>query len=151
MCAPWRFRSARASAHSDQSSLRAQWAAKDARFLHADNKDGAAQASVSLLGAQAILSVLSWCASFQFSNQPYLLANLTKLTFIPFNISFISFSRSSFLAICCVWYLPTFIVMKPLNGRSTTITPRPANIATPTWQNIRVQTEMIIVPSLKCT
>ena len=39
MCAQRRFRSAWASAQSDQSSLCAQWVAKDPSFLHADSKD----------------------------------------------------------------------------------------------------------------
>ena len=34
-----RLRSAWASARSDQSSLCAQWVAKDQRFLHADSED----------------------------------------------------------------------------------------------------------------
>ena len=37
-CAQWRFRSAWASAQSDQSSLWAQWVAKGPNFLHADSK-----------------------------------------------------------------------------------------------------------------
>ena len=36
---PARFRSARASAQFDHSSLCAQWVAKDPSFLHADSKD----------------------------------------------------------------------------------------------------------------
>ena len=39
LCAQRRLRSAWASAQSDQSSLCAQWVAKDPSFLHADNKD----------------------------------------------------------------------------------------------------------------
>ena len=39
MCAQRRLRSAWASALSDQSSLCAQWVAKDPSFLHADSKD----------------------------------------------------------------------------------------------------------------
>ena len=39
VCTQRRLRSAWASAQSDQSSLCAQWAAKDPRFLHADSED----------------------------------------------------------------------------------------------------------------
>ena len=39
LCARWRLRSAWASTKSDQSSLCAQWVAKDPRFLHADTED----------------------------------------------------------------------------------------------------------------
>ena len=39
MCAQQRHRSAWASAQSDQSSLCAQWVAKDSSFLHVDNED----------------------------------------------------------------------------------------------------------------
>ena len=39
MCTQRRLRSAWASAQSDQSSLCAQWVAKDPSFLHADSKD----------------------------------------------------------------------------------------------------------------
>ena len=39
VCAQRRLRSAWASAQSDQSSLCAQWVAKDPWFLHADSKD----------------------------------------------------------------------------------------------------------------
>ena len=39
LCAQRRLRSAWASAQSDQSSLRAQWVAKDPSFLHADSED----------------------------------------------------------------------------------------------------------------
>ena len=39
MCAQRRLGSAWASAQSDQSSLCAQWVAKDPSFLHADSED----------------------------------------------------------------------------------------------------------------
>ena len=39
VCTQRRLRSAWASAQSDQSSLCAQWVAKDPRFLHADSED----------------------------------------------------------------------------------------------------------------
>ena len=39
VCAQRRLRSAWASAQSDQSSLCAQWVAKDPSFLHADSED----------------------------------------------------------------------------------------------------------------
>ena len=39
MCAQHRLRSAWASVQSDQSSLCAQWVAKDLNFFHADSKD----------------------------------------------------------------------------------------------------------------
>ena len=39
VCTQRRLRSAWASAQSDQSSLCAQWVAKDQRFLHADSED----------------------------------------------------------------------------------------------------------------
>ena len=58
MCAQRRLRSAWASAQSDQSSLCAQWVAKDPSFLHADSED-----SESSLGAHATLLVLSCCSS----------------------------------------------------------------------------------------
>ena len=52
VCAQRRLRSAWASAQSDQSSLCAQWVAKDPSFLHADSKDwldwADAQADLSL-------------------------------------------------------------------------------------------------------
>ena len=38
-CAQRRLRSAWASAQSDQSSLCAQWIAKDSSFIHADSED----------------------------------------------------------------------------------------------------------------
>ena len=38
-CAPSELRSAWASAESDQSSLCAQWVAKEPNFLHAESKD----------------------------------------------------------------------------------------------------------------
>ena len=57
LCTQRRLRSARASAQSDQeSSLCAQWVAKDPSFLHADSKDwpdwADAQAYLSLRWAQ---------------------------------------------------------------------------------------------------
>ena len=61
--AQWRLRSARASAQSDQSSVCAQWVAKDPRFLHADSEDsdqilirlgGCPGWSESLLGTQSL-------------------------------------------------------------------------------------------------
>ena len=39
LCAQRRLRSAWASTQSDQSSLCAQWVAKNPSFLHADNED----------------------------------------------------------------------------------------------------------------
>ena len=59
-------RSKTKSAQSNQSSLCAQWEAKDLRFRHADNEDWSDWCwwSESLLGAQAILLVLSCCSSF---------------------------------------------------------------------------------------
>ena len=52
MCAQRRLRPAWASAQSDQSSLCAQWVAKDPSFLHADSEDWSdwadAQADLSL-------------------------------------------------------------------------------------------------------
>ena len=54
MCAQSRLRSAWASTQFDQSSLCAQWVAKDPNFLHADSKN-------SLLGEHITVLVLS-CA-----------------------------------------------------------------------------------------
>ena len=57
-----------------ESSLCAQWVAKDPSFLHAyceDRSDQAdAQADLSSQGAHAILLVLSWGSSFLFSDIP---------------------------------------------------------------------------------
>ena len=39
LCTQWRLRSAWASAQSDQSSLLAQWIAKDVRLLHVPSED----------------------------------------------------------------------------------------------------------------
>ena len=82
-CTQPRLRSACASTQSDQSSLCAQWVAKDPSFLHADSEEkhtlwvlsdqpghlsdqtGRYQGwSVSSLGAHAILLVLSWGSSY---------------------------------------------------------------------------------------
>ena len=57
LCAQRRLRSAWASAQSDQSSLCAQWVAKDPSFLHADSEDWSDRAD-----AQADLS-LRWAHS----------------------------------------------------------------------------------------
>ena len=62
--APSKDRSAWASAQSDQSSLSAQWVARDARFLHADSEDSDQTGlmpswSESSLVAQVMLLVLS--------------------------------------------------------------------------------------------
>ena len=56
LCAQWRLRSAWASAQSDQSSLCAQWIAKDPSFLYTDSKDWSDWAN-------AIFLVLSWGSS----------------------------------------------------------------------------------------
>ena len=57
VCAQRRLRSARASSQSDQSSLCAQWVAKDPRFLHADSEDWSdwadTKADLSLRWAQS--------------------------------------------------------------------------------------------------
>ena len=59
LCAQWRFKSAWVSVQSDQSSLHAQWVAKDPSFLHADSKysdqGGYPGLSESLLGSTAIV------------------------------------------------------------------------------------------------
>ena len=70
VCAQQRLRSARASAQSDQSSLCAQWVAKDLRFHHADGEDsirlgGCPGRSESSLDRQVILLVLSCCGSYK--------------------------------------------------------------------------------------
>ena len=69
VCAQWRLRSAWASLQSDQSSLCAQWVAKDPSFLHADNEDSYQTGQMPRLvwvfaGHMLILLVLSWCGSY---------------------------------------------------------------------------------------
>ena len=69
LCTQRRLRSAWASAQSDQSSLCAQWVAKDPSFLCADSDPsirlgGCPGWSESSLGAHAILLVLSRGGSF---------------------------------------------------------------------------------------
>ena len=71
MCAQRRLRSAWASAKSDQSSLCAQWVAKDPSFLHADSKDSDQTGWMSRLiwvfaGRTVTLLVLSWGGSHWF-------------------------------------------------------------------------------------
>ena len=63
-CAQRRLRSAWASAQSDQSSLCAQWTAKDSRFLQTGKSLTRLGGSESSLGAQVILLVLSFGDSF---------------------------------------------------------------------------------------
>ena len=69
MCAQWRLRSAWASAQSDQSSLCAQWVAKDPSFLHADSEDSDQTGRMPRLicvfaGRTVILLVLSRGGSY---------------------------------------------------------------------------------------
>ena len=64
-CAPSELRSAWASTLSDQSSLCAQWVAKDPSFLQVDSEDGCPGWSESSLDAQVILLVLSCCSSYR--------------------------------------------------------------------------------------
>ena len=64
VCAQQRLRSAWASTQSDQSSLCAQWVAKDPSFLHADSEDSDQAGRMPRLiwifaGRMAILLVLS--------------------------------------------------------------------------------------------
>ena len=69
VCAQWRFRSAWASAQSNQSLLCAQWVAMDPRFLHGDSEDSDQTGRMPRLiwvfaGQTLILLVLSCCGSF---------------------------------------------------------------------------------------
>ena len=69
VCVKRRLRSAWASAQSDQSSICAQWVAKDPRFLHADSEDSDQTGWMPRLiwvftGRTAILLVLSCRGSF---------------------------------------------------------------------------------------
>ena len=93
MCAHWRLRSAWASAQSEQSSLCAQWVAKDPRFLRADS--GCPGWSESSLGAHAILLVLSWGGSFD-------------IVFLKYTLfSFFDLSKASQLCSSSNWYCST--------------------------------------------
>ena len=70
VCAQRRFRSAWASAQSDQSSLCAQYVAKDPSFLHADSEDsnqtgGCPGWSKSWLGAHSFC----WLCHIEFFNE----------------------------------------------------------------------------------
>ena len=72
MCAQRRLRSAWASAQSDQSSLCAQWVAKDPMFLHADSEDSDQTGRMPrqiwvFAGRTLILLVLSCRGSFHLS------------------------------------------------------------------------------------
>ena len=69
VCTQRRIRSVWASAQSDQSSLCAQWIAKDPRFLHVDSKDSEQTWRMPRLiwvfaGSTLTLLVLSCCGSF---------------------------------------------------------------------------------------
>ena len=69
LCTQRRLRSAWASAQSDQSSLCAQWVAKDPSFLHADREDSNQTGRMPRLnwvfaGRTCILMVLSWGGSY---------------------------------------------------------------------------------------
>ena len=64
MCAQRSLRSARAFTQSDQSSLCAQWVAKDPKFPHADGWTRCIQADLSLRWAQVVLMVFSCGGSF---------------------------------------------------------------------------------------
>ena len=72
LCSQQRLRSAWAFTQSDQSSLCAQWVAKDPRFLHVDSEDWSdwedAQADLSLRWAHSHLLVLSCGSSFLTSS-----------------------------------------------------------------------------------
>ena len=71
LCAQWRLRSALASAQSE-SSLCAQWVAKEPNFLHVDSEDSDQSGWMPRLiwvfaGRTIILFVLSWGGSFRKS------------------------------------------------------------------------------------
>ena len=83
VCTQQRLRSASASAQSDQSSLCAQWVAKDSRFLHADSEDSDQTGQMPRLiwvfaGCPLTLLVLSCCCSYvtkdssNLTNKPHL-------------------------------------------------------------------------------
>ena len=69
VCAQQRLRSAWASAHSDQSSLCAQWVAKDPSFFHVDSEDSDQTGRMPrpiwvFTGHTVTLLVLSWGGSY---------------------------------------------------------------------------------------
>ena len=123
VCAKRRLRSAWASAQSDQSSICAQWVAKDPRFLHADREDSDQTGRMPRLiwvftGRTAILLVLSCRGSFitwylpaciqyylhfyQAPNSSHTLRNMGN----PLNLSSALFSYQRLVpaTTCYVWY-----------------------------------------------
>ena len=86
-CAQRRLRSAWASAQSDQSSLCAQWVAKDPRFLHADSEDSHQTGRMPRLiwvfaGRTTILLILwmSWLKWTDKLSDKQMSHNMTKPT-----------------------------------------------------------------------
>ena len=90
-CAPWEDSDQLGHPPSlkSESSLCTPWVAKDPSFLHTDSEDsdqtGRMPRSESLLGAHAILLVLSWGGSNEivlFQIQTHLLCNVLMITLI---------------------------------------------------------------------
>ena len=99
LCAQWRLRPACASTQSDQSSLSAQWVAKDPSFLHVDSKDWSdwadAQADLSLLDTHSFCWFCHVVAHFM-KTKIWPARDTTQIKFFP--------GISSFLEIILAFY-----------------------------------------------